>query len=300
MATPIRGANSKGKGNTTTAVSVGTARSGGIRKVGRPSGYGGRISSSARGGLSDSSLGANNRGSGGKGAPGTGLSGGGGGSAGGSSNVNNGVTESTTGPGGVPTPTPTTSGTGGGVSLGAPTPVVEHATLESTFAQAVPVSSTRLISRTPPTPATPSPAPLPLPSTVNGTQKGTAAYQGYGGPTGQAGVNQLSASTAAANQKAAATAKAKAAATAQAKAEFNAKRNAAIAAAKKRAAAAARQAAYNKSRQGYGGPKGKAGQKQAAAAKAAAAKKAAAAAAAKKKAAALQQGTHGLNRGAMQ
>ena len=88
------------KGKTTEAVVVGTANTGTRSPGKRPSGYGGRISSSDRAGLTDAALGANNKGSGGKGAPGTGFGGGGGGSAGG------GVIEETKPPGGGTAPAP--------------------------------------------------------------------------------------------------------------------------------------------------------------------------------------------------
>lgn len=60
---------------TTTAVDTGTVEGAisGRRGVSRPSGYAGRIQSSGRGGLSDAALGENNRGSGGRGAPSTGI-----------------------------------------------------------------------------------------------------------------------------------------------------------------------------------------------------------------------------------
>ena len=161
----IRGAN-KGKGNTTAAPRVGTAVSGGIRKVSRPSGYAGRTATSARGGLTDAALGSNNRGSGGKGAPGTGLSGATGGSTGGSSG---GVIETTTNPGGGTTPTtpkptsnpgtkpPVPSGVGDG-SGSVITPPPSPDTLEGVFAAATPLSFTRQTAAVAPRVAAPVPA----------------------------------------------------------------------------------------------------------------------------------------------
>ena len=82
---------------TTQAVRVGTARVGGGRSR-RIGGYAGRTETSGRGGLGDAALDANNRGTGGKAAPGTGL--GGGGSAGGTA-LPDGVVAETKGPGGT-------------------------------------------------------------------------------------------------------------------------------------------------------------------------------------------------------
>lgn len=279
MATPIRG--SKGKGDTTSAVRVGTARSGGIRKVGRPSGYGGRIATSSRGGLADASLGANNRSSGGKGAPGTGLSGGG--SAGGA--IGGGVTSTTTQPGGTPVPSKPSSGTGSSAGSGSPltggsggglveTVNPDHATLDSTFAAAMPLTSTRLASKavpiSGPTASLNTAARTPAKSTAqvsNGTVKTvgststarktsfsrsqTTAYSGGGNSAGDA-----------------------------------------------RRKAGTSKASQNKNKR-YAGPTGKAGVAQAKARAAAATAKAKAAAAAKKKAATSTQGTHGTNRGAL-
>lgn len=134
----IRGKN-KGKGDTTSAVRVGAPKGGGIRGVARPSGYAGRTATSGRGGMSDAALGANNRGSGGKGAPGTGV-GGGRGSAGGSvGGGGSGLVETTTNPGATtPTPPRPTSGRPGPA-------MVDDPTIDSTFASAMPLSSQRTL-----------------------------------------------------------------------------------------------------------------------------------------------------------
>lgn len=163
----IRGAN-KGKGNTTTPPVVGTAVSGGVRKVSRPSGYGGRTSTSARGGLTDAALGSNNRGSGGKGGPNTGLNGGGstggGGSAGGS--IGGGVTAST-------------STAGGGTKTSSSVTAPATTSVDSVFASALPLSAARQQSMNV------SPAPVRAAPPIT-TKQATKAAAAVGGSTASA------------------------------------------------------------------------------------------------------------------
>lgn len=146
--------------------------------------------------------------------------------------------------------------------------------------QAIGTSTNRL---QPPRPPIGQPA-----QTIGGVDRGSAAYPGYGGPTGQAGVNRLAAYTQAANQKAATTAQATATAKAGADTRTSLLNEQARARQLKAAQTAknkAAQAAYAKSRSKYGGPKGKHGQAQLKASTAAAKAKARAAAAKRAKAA---------------
>ena len=124
------------KGKTTEAVVVGTANVGN-RTAKRPSGYGGRISTSGRAGLTDAALGANNKGSGGKGAPGTGFGGGGGGAGGGDAG-GGGVISETKPPGGGTTPAP--------APKPEPTPAPTNPTPQSFIDPYVPPNPTRTIA----------------------------------------------------------------------------------------------------------------------------------------------------------
>ena len=168
------------KGKTTEAVVVGTANTGARSPGKRPSGYGGRISSSDRAGLTDAALGANNKGTGGKGAPGTGFGGGGGGggSAGG------GVTEETKPPGGGTTPAPAPK-SDPAPAPPPPAPAPSNPTPQSFIDPYVPPTAPRTIAgvkQAPPPPTGGGSFAYPTPTQIYDAQKTTEHVPVYTTP----------------------------------------------------------------------------------------------------------------------